>query len=404
MDTKHRLLLAQVRLLYERHGQKDRGKKQFNIFTTLRKSSDEVNLHSRFLHALLDHRESLSDRRRNLEDFLTTVASVKCFPVNGVTVQREFDNIDLLIENDSEKQAVVIENKIWAGDQEQQLQRYWEKLEKRGYPRYGIHLLYLTPFGDPPSKQSIGDLNCKEVSYCDLQPWLKSCQERAFGDPALRESIAQYRELVSKLTDTNRSAEYMANLKKLCLTDDNLILAHELSQALVEAKSVLVCKLGKVIDKELAEIEDFPSRDENTRNCLTEYDDVRSCLASKRGKPLTLYYPINEGAGFMVGAGNEPLWYGVWCDKDHFLELYTHLQEILSGVSIGRRRHDDHDPWYRYVAIEDAYLDIRELNLECLLLLMSEKRRRELAKTISTQMSELLREIKKSDLLKGCKE
>lgn len=130
MNTSHQELLAQVGRIYERHGQTERRKRQFNIFTTLRKSSDEVNLHSRFLHALLNHREPTDDQRRNLEDFLANVADIKCFPVDGVNVHREFDNIDLLIENVQQKQAVVIENKIWSDDQDQQLQRYHKALGK----------------------------------------------------------------------------------------------------------------------------------------------------------------------------------------------------------------------------------------------------------------------------------
>lgn len=46
-----RRLLARVAGLYERYGAKER--KDFNIFSVLRAESDEVNLHSRFLAALL---------------------------------------------------------------------------------------------------------------------------------------------------------------------------------------------------------------------------------------------------------------------------------------------------------------------------------------------------------------
>ena len=396
MDT-HRNLLAQVWQLYERHGQSARSRKPFNIFTTLRKSSDEVNLHSRFLHALLDQQESEHNRRSNLEDFLANVAHIKCFPVDGANVHREFHNIDLLIENVQQKRAVVIENKIWARDQERQLQNYNETLLERGYPQDGIDHVYLTPFGDSPSEQSVGDLNCKEVSYRDdLPPWLERCKKRAFDDPALRESINQYLDLVRKLTDTDRSAEYMADLRKLCLEGSNLIRAHELSKALVEAKSELVCDLGKAIHDELEKIEGFPSQDDKG---LIEYDNVRKCLTRKTGQYLGLSYKINERAKFIVGAGNDSLWYGVSCEKADFPEFNAKLRECLHKVLRG---HDDADdePWYRYVEIDDegGQLDIRELNPECLSQLQSEKRCRELAATISTQLAELWHEIKNSVL------
>ena len=133
MDAHHQLLLAQVGRLYERHEAGRRGRQQFNIFTVLRSSTDEVNLHSRFLHALLDHRSARHGDQENLRDFLDNVAKVNEFPLEGAMVGREIDNIDLLIANDKRKSAVIIENKIWAPDRERQLQRYWEKLVDRKY-------------------------------------------------------------------------------------------------------------------------------------------------------------------------------------------------------------------------------------------------------------------------------
>lgn len=327
---------------------------------------------------------------------MTKVAEIERFPVERVNIRREFDNIDLLIENDQQKQAVVIENKIWAGDQERQLQRYHNTLLDSGYPEDGIRLIYLTLFGDSPSEQSIGNLKCKELSYRDdLLQWLKRCQERAFDDPALRESIAQYRELVMKLTNTDRSAEYMAELKNLCLTENNLILAHELSQALIEAKSELICELGKAIGGELARIEGFPLPDDRS---LIEYDNVRECLVSKYKKYLGLSYKINQDAQFVIGAGNDELWYGICCSKEHAPECFAQLKEISYKVA-SKRYFDKDDPWYRYVEInnEGQRLDIRQLNPEGLSLLQSEKRRGEIAEMISTQLAELWHEIKKND-------
>ena len=64
--------------------------------------------------------------------------------------------------------------------------------------------------------------------------------------PALRESVAQYLRLVGKLTGTNFSEAYMNDLKKLCLTDDNLVLFHDLGEAMVEAKISLLVKRVKI--------------------------------------------------------------------------------------------------------------------------------------------------------------
>ena len=216
MTTDHERLLALVARHYERHEVERKGRPSFNVFTVLRSSSDEVNLHSRFLHALLDYQEPRDGERVNLRDFLDDVACVSEFSSHGVSLYRESDNIDLLISNG--EKAVVIENKIWAGDRCQQLRRYHDKLVSQGYDPSDIHLLYLTPFGDKPSEQSLDDLPCKTLSYRDdLPPWLERSQQRAFDNPALRESIAQYRQLIRILTRTDYSETYMTELKDLLL-------------------------------------------------------------------------------------------------------------------------------------------------------------------------------------------
>ena len=125
---EYKWLLAKAAQLYEKH---EAGRQEpFNVFSVLHKETDEVNLHSRFLHALLNYRKPGNEARENLEDFLQSVAE-KDFTQSGVMVERERDYIDILITN-ADKQAVVIENKIWARDQPKQLQGYYDKIDRKG--------------------------------------------------------------------------------------------------------------------------------------------------------------------------------------------------------------------------------------------------------------------------------
>ncbi|WP_158258100.1 PD-(D/E)XK nuclease family protein [Sphingopyxis lindanitolerans] len=64
-------------------------------------------------------------------------------------VQRERDNIDLLIEIPSLKLVVLIENKVGAAASDGQLQRYRAVVERR-YPDYRRLLVFLTPHGITP--------------------------------------------------------------------------------------------------------------------------------------------------------------------------------------------------------------------------------------------------------------
>ena len=66
MDN-YRLLMEQVARLYDKY---EAGRPQpFNIFSALHRESDEVNLHSRFLHALLDYKRPDDETR---ETWLTS--------------------------------------------------------------------------------------------------------------------------------------------------------------------------------------------------------------------------------------------------------------------------------------------------------------------------------------------
>ena len=74
---KYRFLLKDIALLNEKHNA--RRSEPLNVFSVLRSESDEVNLHSRFLAALLDHKLPHNDERANLKEFLKKVARVDDF-------------------------------------------------------------------------------------------------------------------------------------------------------------------------------------------------------------------------------------------------------------------------------------------------------------------------------------
>lgn len=68
----------------------------------------------------------------------------------NVRVYRELENIDLVLEFPVIKLVIGIENKIWADEQEKQLERYQEILINR-YPNYSKALIFLTPNNKKPT-------------------------------------------------------------------------------------------------------------------------------------------------------------------------------------------------------------------------------------------------------------
>ena len=281
-NHKYRDLLHETARLHERLCANR--PEPFNVFTALRSASDEVNLHSRFLYALLDHVDPTSRERENLKAFLYEVVHANDFNSEYAQVEREANHIDLLMRN--KHQAVIVENKIRAGDRDLQLQDYRDDLVRRGFADVDIRIVYLTPDGREPDTQSRGEIPVEKVvlvSYRDeIHDWLIGCQRRAFNQPGLRESIAQYIHLLRRLTNTDNKGEYMSELKELLKLDDNLVLASQLSRALVHAEAALVRRFYREVDQTLHEkIEDLPEVDPDWAH-LMEEEATRKCITGRR--------------------------------------------------------------------------------------------------------------------------
>ncbi len=133
----------------------------FNLFSVLRSSSDEVRLHSRFLAFLLDPKASHNQGGELLKLLLERLG-IEQFHVESATVLTEYQNIDILVRNAS-GQALIIENKIYAGDQDEQLWRYHQRMQAEGYGQ--IWTSYLTLDGAEPSEQSCKSLPVILISY-----------------------------------------------------------------------------------------------------------------------------------------------------------------------------------------------------------------------------------------------
>ena len=356
----YRLLLGEAGRFYEKHriGQV----KPFNIFSVLRSESDEVNLHSRFLHALLNHKEQKSKKRENLKSFLKHIG-IKKFSLEGETVERERFYIDILIRIDKDT-AVAIENKIYAEDQNRQLQRYKETLVRLGYKN--IHIVYLTLYGQDPSCKSRGNLDDEKVikiSYQNsqepqksIQPWLKDCQNRAFDSLELQMAIKQYMSIVRTLTENSLKETYMSDLLNLLKKDNNVQLSFDLQTTLTKERPKLMIKLWKEIAEELNKaIPELHKTGNNTEDKhafhpATQKNIEKYC--KNKIKEFGLQFPIEKNAWFSVAVEDE-LFFGITCDKnsssDEYDKYYVPLHEL--GKS------SDWWPVYRYEMNEMNFRD-----------------------------------------------
>lgn len=227
----------------------------FNVFNILGLSTSEVRLHSAFLAELLnpngDH--GLGDRflkcfinevyQKSVSEKNDSVFGFDTSSVKEVVVEKDIGpikgehggRIDLCLA-DGNGCYVIIENKIYAGDQSIQMKRYWnyaQKMCKGDTNKY--RLIYLTLDGHAPSEDSRSGLNPKDyicLSYkYDIISWLNRCVELAVRQPLLRETIIQYIDTLNQLTynEMDNSNEILKIMSKEEYLDAIFVIANNLN-------------------------------------------------------------------------------------------------------------------------------------------------------------------------------
>jgi len=132
-------------------------------------------------------------------------------PIAGDTGGR----IDILVK--SSQYGLIIENKIYAGDQDKQLIRY-DNYGKEIFGADGYLLVYLTLYGYDASKGSITSDDSQKVNYLclsyaeDILRWLEQCARLAYDKPLVRESLNQYIQTIKQLTYQDMNQE---NIQKI---------------------------------------------------------------------------------------------------------------------------------------------------------------------------------------------
>ena len=240
-------ILNQVRIVSQKIKEQRKEKfergENYNIFNDLGFMSDEVHLHSMFLANLLNPKGSHGQRGKFLEAFLkmlhksfpaisadnleldTANASVEVEKYIGRQTDSEGGRIDIYLTDG--KHSIIIENKIYAGDQHHQMLRYWNygMSQKGDDTEKSFVLIYLTLDGCSPSKESLGeDLKENDIvclSYKnDIRGWLDRCVELASRTPLVRETINQYISTIDILT--NNVMEDNKELLDILSKEENL--------------------------------------------------------------------------------------------------------------------------------------------------------------------------------------
>lgn len=199
--------------------QKQRGLNEYNLLTSVLSIHDEVRLHSRVIKSLLDVNGKHFQDTLFLDEFLKVI-NIDDFSFNTskARIHNEYENIDIYITDDNNH--IIIENKIHAGDQEDQIKRYIDTIKSNNedLEPENILVIYLSIDREKPSKYSLGDLKIDEkyikngneyialfinINYKkEIIKWLKNSLNEVQNIINLSESIKQYKTVVEKITKT----------------------------------------------------------------------------------------------------------------------------------------------------------------------------------------------------------
>lgn len=258
-------LLQQVSVIQKKYDEiaKITGE-NFNIFSIMRAESDEVRTHSRIIADFLNPKGLHSQGSIYLKLFFEEVQAL-----NEIKENFDFENAKVLVEEhtgriDGEyseggfidivikdsKNQVVIENKIYAGDQKGQLFRY-----KKKYPM--CTLIYLTLKGKQPSEFSYKINNGQELSLKDIilvsykdniKNWLGNCLEKTHSLPIIRETLVQYLYLVKKLTNQSTNKKMSNEIQNIIL--NNFLTAEQIVKEFDSVKYKIFSSIREgIIDK-----------------------------------------------------------------------------------------------------------------------------------------------------------
>ncbi|HTE23666.1 PDDEXK-like family protein [Flavitalea sp.] len=234
---------------------------KFNIFSVLKMESKENGTHSAFLVELLNPKGTHLKGPIFLQLFLENLNLQDVIHLETAKVSAEVDigpldeanktggRIDIYLW-DRKGNTICIENKIYAGDQKYQIERYCNYIKDKSKGK----VIYLNLHGCEPSDGSKGKLtngnDFHVISYkSEIKRWLEACLKECSEQPILRETIRQYLILIKKMTSTTDN-QHQAELLQLLAA--NLQEASFVSSNFEKAKQLIAENVRQTVIKQLS--------------------------------------------------------------------------------------------------------------------------------------------------------
>lgn len=220
--------------------QEERNRKgeNYNLFSILSIERYELK-HSALIANLLDPKGSHGCGDAFLRAFFEIALKGTAYPFEKCTLPHSYTEyytgpiagdtggrIDILVK--SSHYGLIIENKIYAGDQDKQLTRY-DNYGRETFGADGYLLVYLTLYGCDASKESTATKSAEEVGYLrlsyakDILLWLKECVRLADNKPLVRESLNQYIRTIKQLTYQDMNQEDIQKIIDLAVDHPEVV-------------------------------------------------------------------------------------------------------------------------------------------------------------------------------------
>ncbi|MDF2431733.1 MAG: hypothetical protein JWP44_1364 [Mucilaginibacter sp.] len=256
-------LLNQVNAITDRYKKiNELTGENLNVFRILKLESSEVRMHSAFIAELLKPNGSHGQK----DIFLKLFVNAFCFKDNLIDLssckvkveesigtisddRTQGGRIDIVI-TDKHYRKIIIENKIYAGDQDNQLTRYHNYSDN-------ADIIYLTLDGKLPSNGSKGEMEEGKHYKCysykrDILKWLELCRKEVAIYPIVREALTHYINLIKYLTNQTLNKNMQDELSDLLKS--NLEASFAIYDNLDKACDKISNDFGKLIENECKEI------------------------------------------------------------------------------------------------------------------------------------------------------
>ena len=204
---------------------KKRGHNDYNPLLCVQKIYDEVWMHSGMLHSLLDAKGLHYQGNLFLDLFLEVLNLKDWFGESkNAFVLKEWEKIDIFISNG--RRHIILENKIWASDQDGQLARYIATVKDKYKASDGdIAVIYLTLDKRKPSENSLSNedeewkigkneplcngrcVEYRQIAYGEeVLQWLEKAQYEVCNIKNLDSALGFYIDVLKQLLQIKENA------------------------------------------------------------------------------------------------------------------------------------------------------------------------------------------------------